>query len=53
MEAQWIADRAALRCLARQHPTWTPTELARLSGAFTQLGQKVARVACERPLLMI
>lgn len=28
MEAQWIADRAALRCLARQHPDWTHEELA-------------------------
>ena len=23
MEVQWIADRAALRCLSRQHPEWT------------------------------
>jgi hypothetical protein len=28
MEAHWIAERAALRCLARHHPTWTPQELA-------------------------
>ena len=28
MEAQWIADRAALRCLSRQHPDWTHEELA-------------------------
>jgi hypothetical protein len=28
MEAHWIADRAALRCLARQHPDWAQQELA-------------------------
>ena len=28
MEAQWIADRAALRCLSQQHPDWTQQELA-------------------------
>ena len=28
MEAHWIADRAALRALARQHPDWTQQELA-------------------------
>jgi len=28
MEAQWIADRAALRCLSQQHPDWTQQEFA-------------------------
>src|SRR5215467_12684455 len=32
MEAQWIADRAALRCLSRQHPQWTQEELAACLG---------------------
>ena len=32
MEAQWIADRAALRCLARQHPEWTHRQLATCIG---------------------
>ncbi len=32
MEAQWIAERAALRCLARHHPDWTHEELARCVG---------------------
>src|SRR5215467_2540762 len=32
MEAQWIADRAALRCLSRQHPQWTQQELATCLG---------------------
>jgi transposase len=32
MEAEWIADRAALRCLVRQHPEWTQEELANCIG---------------------
>jgi hypothetical protein len=28
MEALWISQRAALRCLVRQHPDWTQAELA-------------------------
>ncbi len=28
MEVEWIADRAALRSLAQQHPEWTQRELA-------------------------
>jgi hypothetical protein len=32
MEAQWIAERAALRCLSRQHPQWTQQELATCLG---------------------
>lgn len=32
MEAEWFAQRAALRCLARQHPNWTQAELAATLG---------------------
>ncbi len=32
MEAEWFAERAALRCLARQHPDWTQAELAATLG---------------------
>src|SRR5512135_3767453 len=28
MEVEWIADRAALRSLAKPHPEWTQRELA-------------------------
>lgn len=31
-EAHWIAERAALRCLARHHPAWTQQELATCLG---------------------
>src|SRR5258708_31346850 len=31
-EAHWIAERAALRCLARHHPDWTQEELATCRG---------------------
>jgi hypothetical protein len=33
MEAHWIAERTALRCLARHHPEWTQEELARCLGS--------------------
>jgi hypothetical protein len=32
MEAEWFAQRAALRCLARQHPTWTQEAFAATLG---------------------
>jgi hypothetical protein len=32
MEVEWFAQRAALRCLARQHPDWTQAELAATLG---------------------
>ncbi len=32
MEAEWFAKRAALRCLVRQHPTWTQAEFAATLG---------------------
>src|SRR5215831_13719177 len=28
MEVEWIADRATLRSLAREHPEWTQQDLA-------------------------
>ena len=40
MEAQWIADRAAVRCLARQHPDWTPQELALCGGRSRRFVKK-------------
>jgi hypothetical protein len=40
MEAQWIADRAALRCLVRQHPDWTHEELAVCSGRARRFVKK-------------
>lgn len=40
MEAQWIADRAALRCLARQHPDWTHEELAACLGRSRRFVKK-------------
>ena len=44
MEAQWIADRAALRCLARQHPEWTQSQLAACIGRSLSFVKKwVAR----------
>jgi hypothetical protein len=32
MEAVWLAERAALRCLARAHPNWTQAGLAATLG---------------------
>lgn len=32
MEVEWIADRATLRSLAREHPEWTQRELAEAVG---------------------
>jgi len=32
MEARWICDRAALRCLLYQHPDWSTTQLAQAIG---------------------
>src|SRR5690349_12445484 len=32
MEAEWFAQRAALRCLSRQHPTWTQEDFAATLG---------------------
>jgi hypothetical protein len=28
MEVEWVADRATLRSLAREHPKWTQQDLA-------------------------
>ena len=32
MQAEWIADRATLRSLAREHPEWTQQDLANALG---------------------
>lgn len=32
MEVDWIADRATLRNLAREHPEWTQQDLAEAVG---------------------
>jgi hypothetical protein len=32
MEAEWFANWAALRCLTKQHPEWTPAECAACLG---------------------
>ena len=42
MEVEWIADRATLRSLAREHPEWTQQDLAEAVGRALPLGQEVA-----------
>ncbi len=49
MEAQWIADRAALRCLSRQHPQWTHTQLATCLGRSVSWVKKWLRRLREAP----
>ncbi len=40
MEAQWVAQRAALRCLALQHPEWTRPQLAVALGCSVSFVKK-------------
>jgi hypothetical protein len=40
MEAQWVAQRAALRHLALQHPEWTRPQLAEVCGASVSFVKK-------------
>lgn len=40
MEAQWIAQRAALRCLATLHPDWTHGQLAACVGCSSSTVKK-------------
>jgi hypothetical protein len=40
MEAQWVAKRSALRCLALQHPEWTQPQLAQACGASVSFVKK-------------
>jgi len=40
MEAQLIAQRAALRCLANQHPEWTRRQLAAAVGFSVSAAKK-------------
>jgi hypothetical protein len=42
MEVEWIADRATLHSLAREHPEWTQQDLADALGRSLPLDQKVA-----------
>ena len=48
MEAEWIADRATLRSLAREHPEWTQQDLANALGRSPPLGQEVAQASARR-----
>src|SRR5947209_6055951 len=49
MEAQWIADRAALRCLVRQHPNWIYEELAACIGRSVSWIKKWLKRLREAP----
>src|SRR5579859_139852 len=49
MEACWMADRAALRCLARQHPDWTQQELAVCIGRSRSFVKKWLKRLREAP----
>jgi Homeodomain-like domain-containing protein len=40
MEAQWVAKRSALRCLALQHLEWTRPQLAQACGASVSCVKK-------------
>jgi len=40
MEAQWVAQRAALRCLVQQHPHWTQGQLASFLGCSVSFVKK-------------
>lgn len=40
MEAQWVAQRAALRCLALHHPEWTYPQLAAAIGCSVSFVKK-------------
>ena len=42
-EAQLIVQRASLRWLAQQHPTWTHQDLAVCAGQISGLGQEMAQ----------
>ena len=49
MEVEWIADRATLRSLAREHPEWTQQDLADAVGRSLPLGQEVAEAPARGP----
>lgn len=50
MEAEWFAQRAALRCLARQHPEWTQAELATTLGrSRTWVAKWLSRLTAAAP----
>jgi hypothetical protein len=50
MEAEWFAQRAALRCLARQHPDWTQADLAATLGrSRSWVAKWLARLSAAAP----
>jgi integrase-like protein len=50
MEAEWFAERAALRYLARQHPEWAQAELAATLGrSRTWVAKWLARLNAAAP----
>jgi hypothetical protein len=49
-EAQLIVERATLRWLSERYPDWTQPELASELGQIGGLGQKVGRIAFEKPI---
>lgn len=49
MEAQWMADRAALRCLAQKYPDWTHEKLALCIGRSRSFVKKWLKRFREAP----
>jgi transcriptional regulator with XRE-family HTH domain len=49
METEWIADRATLRSLAREHPEWTQQELANALGRSVSWIKKWLKRLREAP----
>jgi DNA-binding Lrp family transcriptional regulator len=50
MEVEWIADRATLRSLAREHPEWTQQDLAEAVGRSLSWVKKWLKRLREAPL---
>jgi len=50
MEVDWIADRATLRSLAREHPEWTQQDLAEAVGRSLSWVKKWLKRLREAPL---
>jgi hypothetical protein len=56
MEARWICDRAALRCLLCQHPDWSTTQLAQAIGrslSFVKKWRKRFRAAAADDVTLL
>jgi hypothetical protein len=47
MEVEWIADRATLRSLVREHPEWTQQDRASAVGRSLPLGEKMAEATAR------